>query len=132
MRVFVTGASGWIGSAVVPELIARAIRSPARPLGCLGRCPQRGRAQVHRGTLDDLDSLRSAATTSDGVIHLAFKHDIAFSGDFEALPMRTAAPSRHSARRLPFRSAVRHRLRTLGLAPGGWRPNRTGMVPIRP
>ena len=40
-------------------------------------------AEVQRGTLDDLDGLREAADASDGVIHLAFKHDLAFSGDFQ-------------------------------------------------
>ena len=85
MRIFVTGASGWIGSAVVPELLGarHEVVGLARSEASAQRLEAAG-AIVHRGDVDDPDGLAKAAADADGVIHLAFQHEVAWSGNFAA------------------------------------------------
>jgi nucleoside-diphosphate-sugar epimerase len=80
MRVFITGASGWIGVPTVAELVGRGheVVGLARSDASAARIEATG-GTVRRGDLADLDGLRAAAAESDAVIHLAFKHDVAFS-----------------------------------------------------
>jgi nucleoside-diphosphate-sugar epimerase len=85
MRVFVTGASGHLASAIVPELIAAGheVTGLARSDTAAAAVTALG-ATAHPGDLDDLGGIRKAAADSDGVVHLAFKHDEMRSGDFAA------------------------------------------------
>lgn len=78
MRVFVTGASGWIGSAVTDELIAHdhKVLGLARSEQAAQALEAKG-ATAHPGSLDDLDSLADGAVSADATIHLGFKHDFA-------------------------------------------------------
>jgi nucleoside-diphosphate-sugar epimerase len=85
VRVFVTGASGWIGSAVVPELIAAGhqVTGLARSGASAAAVAALG-AAVLRGDLADLGGLQAAAAGADGVIHLAFDHGRMRSGEWAA------------------------------------------------
>ena len=82
MRVFITGASGHIGSALIPELQAAGhqVTGLARSDAAAAKLTAAG-ADVRRGDLDDLDVIGKAAAGSDGVIHLAYRSDLMHAGD---------------------------------------------------
>src|ERR1700753_759005 len=131
MKIFVTGASGWIGSAVVPELLqaGHQVTGLGRSAAWAGALAKGG-AEVERGTIDDLDLLAKVAAAADGVIHLAFKHDIAFTGDFEGASNadRTAVDTFGDAlagQGKPFVIASG----LLGLAPGRVATEKDGLTP---
>ncbi|MFT4210473.1 MAG: NAD(P)H-binding protein [Microbacterium sp.] len=118
-----TGGSGWVGSALVPDLVAHGheVTALARSETSAVRLRAAGALPVP-GSLDDLGTLATAATTADAVVHLGFKHDIAFGGQYDraARDDRTAidvlADSLAGTRKaLVVASGI---LGVLGLAPG--------------
>ena len=117
MRVFVTGASGWIGSAVVSELVrsGHQVLGLARSDAAADAVTALG-AEVLHGHLDDLDSLRTGTADSEGVVHLGYNHDFSQMGaaaqtDFAAIDAIGSALEGTGA---PLVIASG----TLGLAPG--------------
>jgi nucleoside-diphosphate-sugar epimerase len=133
MRVFVTGASGWVGRGLVPELIAAGheVTGLARSDAAAKTLAAQG-VEALPGSLDDLGTLREAAASSDGVIHLAFKHDIAFAGDFAGATAADRAAIETFGEALagtgkPFVLASGI-LGVLGLAPGVVATERDGLA----
>ena len=134
MRIFVTGASGWIGSATVSDLLeaGHEVVGLARSEASAQHLETAG-AIVHRGDLNDPDGLAKAAADSDGVIHLAFQHEVAFGGDFAT----AAAADRRAVEAMGAALAGSDRPLVLASAclrwhPGVSPPRTTGWCPATP
>ncbi|MFD0919112.1 SDR family oxidoreductase [Saccharopolyspora rosea] len=120
MRVFVTGASGWVGSAVVPELVAAGheVTGLARSEASAAAVKAAGATEV-RGSIDDLDVLRGAAAASDAVVHLAFPVDLALAGRMEDAVAADVATIEAMGEALPSGGAFAIATGTAGLARNG-------------
>ncbi len=131
MKIFVTGASGWIGSAVVPELLGAGheVVGLARTEASAQQLKSVG-AIVRRGDIDDPGGLAEGAADSEGVIHLAFQHEVAFGGNFPA----AAAADRRAVEAMGAALAGSERpfvlaSGMLGLTPGRVATEDDGLVP---
>ncbi len=131
MRIFVTGASGWIGSALVVELLAAGHEAVGLARSdTSAQWLESAGAIVQRGDLDDPDALAKSAADSDGVIHLAFQHELAFGGNFIA----AAAADRRAVEAMGAALADSDRpfvlaSGLLGLAAGRMATEHDGLVP---
>lgn len=123
MRMFVTGASGWIGSAVVPELVeaGHEVTALARSDKSAALVEAQG-ARAVRGSVEDHDVLRESAAAADAVIHLAFRHDIAFAGRFADAVKSDVAAIEALGDGLPEGGAIAVAGGILGLARDGDNP----------
>src|SRR5260221_13468883 len=140
MRIFVTGATGFIGSAIVQELIAakHEVLGLARSDAAAASLAAAG-ADVHRGSLADLDSLQRGAAGADGVIHTAFNHDFSrFTEDCQTdrrVIAALGAALAGSERRLIITSGtglLTPRRGRLGTETGAPRAGSTGIPRIAP
>ncbi|GAA6002901.1 hypothetical protein JCM10207_001888 [Rhodosporidiobolus poonsookiae] len=126
MLVFVTGASGFVGQAVVADLLAHehTVLALARNDAAAAKFDGKKGVEVHRGELDDLDSLREGAKKADAVIHLAFKHD------FENFQANAALDvSVVSALVSALTGTTKPLLIASGVAMYAWDPTRDATVP---
>jgi nucleoside-diphosphate-sugar epimerase len=93
MRIFLTGATGFIGSRIVPELLEAGHEVLGLTRSDSGaRALEEAGARVHRGTLEDLASLRTGAEQADAIIHTAFDHDFPISWPIARRIVRRSPP----------------------------------------